>query len=136
MDDKCNVIEIGDFSLEHKRRESHECDHQNIVVYSNDEIVKCRDCDLQLTPFFALKQLIGRWQDICVHLRRRETTIKQHEDSQVALRAAKKVEKVWRKHNRMAVLCPHCREGILPDDGLGDHTMAAEIALARRNRHN
>jgi hypothetical protein len=42
---------------------SAECQHLNIVLDQNGQIVTCGTCQAQLNPFWALLQLVGRYDE-------------------------------------------------------------------------
>lgn len=62
-----NIIKIGDFSIELKRRkdnnDSPECKHDSISMDDNGDIVKCTDCNMQLSAYWALCQFTKEFNE-------------------------------------------------------------------------
>lgn len=134
FDDDENIISVGCFSLERKKRRNRGCKHLNIILNQDDHTVFCDDCNEQLTPFFALIQLTNYWRDANRKLKARENRVAELEGKQVILKSAKSVELAWRGPKKMAVSCPHCKRGILAEDGLGNSVFSRELELARRKK--
>lgn len=107
------------------------CEHKHLTLDDNGEIVTCEDCQKQVSSFWALRRMASMWGNHAQQVRR--AVEKVHEDQRTTfhLRAAKVVERAWR-HRKTVPLCPHCKAGILPEDGFGSSSMSRAIELKRR----
>jgi mevalonate kinase len=56
-----NIIKIGNFTIERKRRTkknaSDLCEHPSISLDDNGDIVKCTECNIQLSAYYILKKV-------------------------------------------------------------------------------
>ena len=109
------------------------CEHTRVVLDPHGGTVHCRDCEAQVSAYWALEQMAQRWEKAERQLAARNQKVEEMERKQLHLRAAKKIEQAWRGRV-MAVACPHCKRGILPEDGLGNSCCSREIEEARRCR--
>lgn len=128
-----NVIKIGDFSILEKKRgwNSKECNHRTIAFDDNGQIVTCCDCGQQISAYWALKEFSSFWEKLTEQLKHKENKLKEEKAANLHRIAARKVDKEWQRKD-MVPCCPHCGEGISPEDGLGNTTINKRIDAARR----
>lgn len=130
-----DVIDIGDWKLHikgrHRMGAPGECDHKHIELDERGDIVRCSKCGVQLSAFWALEMLADEYNRALSRLQAERATLAKAKESEICLLAAKKVEKAWRSRT-MVPACPHCGNGILPQDGLGNASVNREIELRKR----
>lgn len=133
------IIDITDLRITRKRHSysfmtdkdgKKECDHSEMHMEDHGNVVTCKLCGVQVSPYWALQFAVEKWNQYLKFLKRKENEVNDAKQHNFHLIAVKKVESAWR--SKMAIACPHCRMGILPEDGLGDHMMNREIEIKRR----
>lgn len=130
------VVDIGDLRVARgmTRRPVSTCRHLNLVYDNKERRVWCSDCESEVEPFDALMNIIERLDRAAKLLNRRHREVLDAEAATLRSRAAKTLDDVWRSRN-LAPLCPHCNNGILPEDVAGGvHTASREIIRADRKR--
>jgi len=129
-----NVIEIGALILErnNKQHDFGQCQHIKLTIDDHGQTVTCRDCQEQVTPFWALTSILKQWDSARKQLINREAVIAKTESTLLATKAAQKVEEAWRRRS-MVPTCPHCYEAIYATDNFGGGAIAKEIADRRRD---
>ncbi len=133
MDDR--VVAIEDLRIARRQRlpGEKECAHRRIVLDDNGEIVKCSDCGVQVSPFWALKMLTSVWSDAQRKLKASREQLQADRETILHLTAARKAEEAWRSRT-MVPVCPHCSRGILTTDGFGASLMTKKLELAWREK--
>jgi hypothetical protein len=115
------------------------CKHLNLRYEHTlkERRVWCADCERDLDPFDALMVLADHLHDMlnaAKHMRQKAAEAVQ---AVARLRAVKALDKAW-SGNVMAVDCPHCRGGLLPEDfvtgGVGQQSRELELARRARKR--
>lgn len=129
------VINIGDWQLQRKYKYSapaqDDCDHKHIELDARGDVVKCVKCGVQLSAFWALEMLANEYNTALSKLHRDRDALAKAKQADLHLLAARKVEKVWRSRT-MVPACPHCHQGIFPEDGLGGSQVSREVEIRRR----
>ncbi|AMR77661.1 hypothetical protein [Cupriavidus nantongensis] len=132
-----NVIQIEEMRLTQRSRSyvgrSGECQHMNLTMDEDGDIVKCDDCGIQVSAFWALKLLSENYGRAMAKLQSRERRQADVEGKTIHLRAAQEVERAWRSRT-MVPTCPHCGEGIAPTDGFGRSAVNKQIDERRRQQ--
>lgn len=130
-----DVIQIGDWQIQRKHAlrmsQAGECDHKHLELDGRGDIVRCSKCGIQVSAFWALEMLADEYNRRLAKLERDREALAKAKEAEVHLLAARKVDKIWRSRT-MVPACPHCHQGILPEDGLGNSRMSREIELRRR----
>lgn len=131
-----NVIEIGDFSVERKRRnhgyaEKGECLHRRTSMVPDGQYLTCRDCGRQVSAYWVLETLLDSYRTARDQIDQREKALADAREKSISLLAARTVEKAWRS-KQMVPQCPHCRAGIFPTDRFGATMINKKIELAAR----
>ncbi|WP_395601171.1 hypothetical protein AB4P95_30130 (plasmid) [Pseudomonas sp. A1437] len=139
MLDTNNVVEIGELRLARleatytRKREG--CQHNSLEMDEIGQTVMCRDCNVQVSAYWALEKLRGFWQDHAKKYKRELAAAQEERGAVLHLTAAKKVEAAWRSKTTLPS-CPHCRRGISPHDGLGGATVARKFEDGLRQREH
>lgn len=113
------------------------CKHLNLryCTEKGERRVWCADCERDIDPFDALLVLADHFHEMlsAAHDMRREAAEALKQTAR--LRATKALDKAW-SGRVMAVDCPHCRRGLLPEDFVtgGFGRQSRELELARRAR--
>ena len=110
------------------------CKHRALIYSQDERRVWCEDCERTIDSFDAFMTVVGQFHPMVNAAKHALRRAKEAEAMTITLRAAKVFDKAWRG-NQMAVSCPHCRTGLLPEDFLsGGSQVSAEIERARRGR--
>lgn len=130
-----NVTNIGDWVINRKTKSyftpKGECGHKHLQMEDDGAVVKCTDCGVQVSAYWALENIVRAYNEWTVKFNRERETFRQSKEKEIHLLAAKKVESAWRSRS-MVPTCPHCRSGILPSDGFGGGMINKEIEMRRR----
>lgn len=132
-----NVVNIGDFSIAKADRTwaarigKGICRHLRLEMDDHGEVVKCMDCGVQVSAYWALKMLASHWEDASRKHKAAKERLAEDKASHLHLIAAKQAEKAWRSRD-MVPCCPHCGEGISAKDGFGGSMVSKRIDEARR----
>lgn len=135
------TADVYDFQVEIERRRigsttpahSGECDHLNLSLEPHGHIVRCRDCGDQVDPYWVIERMTQNREREVQKREAEKAELEALRDQTIHLKAARKVEKLWRGKKR-APCCPHCYSAILPGDGLGDNWMSHDLAAQRRKK--
>ncbi|MGE8046087.1 hypothetical protein ACQKO6_18030 [Pseudomonas monteilii] len=127
MSDLSNVVQFADLQIarlkdDHARRVKG-CQHKRIRLDDVGEVVKCMDCESQVSAYWALQMLATDWKRQVDRLESEKTAVHKASQLSLHLNAAKQVESVWRSRADLPC-CPHCDRGIMPEDGLGSRTVS------------
>ncbi len=132
-----DVVSIAEFQLArgHTPRKRSPCRHLHMLFDRNERRVWCQDCNSELEAFDALLALHGALGREHQRLERERLELAAAQNHALISRAAKALDDVWRTRRDVPV-CPHCGEGILPEDVLvrGVGRASKEWTLARRKR--
>ena len=130
-----DIIDIGDWKIhrrgQHRIETEGDCDHRHVELDERGDVVRCVKCGTQLSAFWALSMIAEEYNRALSKLERRRQALIEAKEKGLHLLAARKVEKAWRRRD-MVPACPHCGEGILPEDGLGNSLINLAIVLRRR----
>ena len=112
-----DVVRIEDLRIARgmSRRPKSSCLHTSLVYDVHERRIWCKDCESDVDSFDAFRLMAERAHEHHRKLSRREDAVKEAEAFQVRSRAAKVMDKAWRKRS-MVPACPHCRKGIFPED--------------------
>lgn len=126
MSDLSNVIQFSDLQIARLKddltRQREGCQHKRILLDDVGDTVKCQDCDMQVSAYWALRMLAVDWKRQNARLQHELTAAKSERETTLHLKAAKQVESVWRS-NKQLPTCPHCDRGIMPQDNMGGRTV-------------
>ena len=136
-----NVVDIGTYRFKKVNTRSYgmrtgDCQHRNLTIDLNGEIITCDDCQKQVTAMWAVCMFLDYWDRLMRDLENRRKTVEELESKTVVLKAAKAVERAWRQRS-MVPCCPHCHRAIFPTDGFpGRSSVNKQMELARRRRES
>jgi hypothetical protein len=117
------IIKIGEVEWHDLKRQvtyakTGECEHKRLQYIEHGELLKCLDCEKQISAVWALKHFFTQYQEEEERLKAIRFGIEQDRARLVTHKAALAVQNAWRKKHTVPT-CPHCHKGILPPDGLG-----------------
>jgi hypothetical protein len=113
-----------------------QCKHKNILYQSNskERRIWCSDCERDIDPFEAFMMLSEHLEEMLSDAKSMRRQAFDALKNTARLRATKALDQAW-SGNVMAVACPHCHGGLLPEDFTnGGHQTSREIEIARRKR--
>ncbi|MAL97173.1 MAG: hypothetical protein CL583_01865 [Alteromonadaceae bacterium] len=128
------VVDIGDVRVARgkTRWQRQVCPHNNMTFDQTERRIWCDDCEDDVDVFDAYCRLVECHESAWKRIERAWTEVKEALDLNLISRAAKAMDKVWRSR-RMVPNCPHCGEGLLPEDVLSAKS-ASSAELTRRKR--
>lgn len=129
-----NVVKIADLQFSRKAWSSKECLHRNISLDRNGGVVKCLDCNESLSAFWALSELVTRYEATLLYLENAKKEVSELQEKNLSLKAAKIVEQAWRSKT-MVPTCPHCTKAIFPTDGFGLSLANKEFEVYKRRKN-
>lgn len=119
------VYNIGDFKIEVKPdcggftyEGDKQCHHRNLTFDENGQTVSCKDCELQVTAFWAFLMLAKQYKNLIDDIQRQRDRLAEEQARNLTHKAAIAVEDAWRKR-KMIPTCPHCKKPVLPGDNFG-----------------
>lgn len=130
------VINFGDIRVARglTRRPYTGCKHVALVYDKHERRVWCKDCERNIESFDAFMALVENFHDANAIYVRMKADALEARDHNLHLIAAKNIEKAWRGRT-MAIPCPHCRGGLLPEDFEHIRSMcSAEIERRKRKK--
>ena len=135
--DQGNVVDIGELRLarlenSYKRRVEG-CQHLRLEMDPVGETVHCRDCNVQVSSYWALEMLRGQWATASSRYKAQLAELQADQSKVLFLKAAKAAETVWRS-NKYLPGCPHCRRGIMLGDGFGSIRVGKDFEKGLRVR--
>lgn len=130
------VVQIEDIRVARgmTRRDRGTCRHRKMVYDEKERRIWCSDCESEVEGFDAFLFLVEMFGGAQGKLKRRETELAEAEKFQLRSRAAKVMDEAWRS-TKMAPLCPHCNNALLPEDVVGGLASASKAwIVAERKR--
>lgn len=128
------VVDIGDLRVARglTRRPASSCRHARLNYDPRERRVWCKDCEKDVDPFDAFTKLVEQYDRAYKHVNERIKHVEEAEQFQCRSIAAKNIDEVWRRR-KVIPACPHCLQGLFPEDFAGSiTTLGREYALARR----
>lgn len=137
MTDASNVVQIGDLLLARKKddymRQREGCKHVKLEMDDVGETVKCRDCGVYVSAYWALGMLRELWGDHAKKVKRELSAVQEERGALLHLTAAKLAETAWRSRTTVPT-CPHCRRGVFAEDRFGSATVSKVFEQGLRVR--
>lgn len=118
------IIKLGEIEWSnikvrrYARPKDKECAHLHLEYTEHGEVLKCKDCNVQVSARWALEIFFGQLESERENLDLRAARVKADEERLLIHRAALAVQDAWRKRD-LVPICPHCSQGIEPCDGFG-----------------
>lgn len=91
------------------------CKHLNIVFDHSERRIWCDDCKRTIEAFDAFLIFTRYFENMDAEARSNFHESREALKSSARLRATKALDRIW-SGNVMAVSCPHCKGGLLPED--------------------
>lgn len=131
------VIDLGEmrirFGLPDPKR-GPPCKHRDLLYSPKDRRIWCADCERTVDSFDAFIILTSAFHDMISAARAKMARADQALAATISRRAAKEIDRAWGGH-QMAICCPRCGQGLLPEDfEHGVSQVSADIERARRSR--
>ena len=113
-----------------------ECKHKHLIFCTSERRVWCEDCERTIDNFDAFLIFTRHFEEMEQDARHKISRANEAMKTSVRRRATKELDRAWSGRNEMAVCCPHCHIGLLPEDfaDRGSSCISAEIERARRRR--
>jgi len=111
------------------------CEHKNLTYNNTERRVWCDDCSRTIDNYDALMVVVNHFDKMDQEARRRYRDATEAFNKSARLRATKELDRVW-SGNVMAVACPHCKKGLLPEDFAGGASAcwSRELEIAERKK--
>lgn len=137
MIDNDNVVQIGDLRLARIKdgymRQREGCTHVKLEMDNVGETVKCLDCGVYVSAYWALGSMVDRWAKHAKSVNGQMAQAKEERAAVLHLTAAKLAESAWRSRTTIPT-CPHCRRGICAEDRFGSATVSKAFEQGLRVR--
>lgn len=130
-----NVVDIGDLRVARgmSRRPVSSCKHHPLRYDQRERRIWCSDCETDVEPFDAFVMLVENFSRANDDIKRRRDELAKAESHTILRVAAKRMDELFRRKN-MVPACPHCGQGIFPEDVQGMGSINREWESARRAR--
>lgn len=109
------------------------CRHINQTYDPVERRVWCNDCGDEIEAFDAYMVIVENYERASRSLEARRAEIAEAETKGLISRAAKAIDRVWRKRDSVP-LCPHCGEGLLPEDILSGLAQASKAWIKKKRQ--
>ena len=132
-----DIIDLAGFRIQWGRsgtKHQDRCDHNGLLYSMEERRVWCSKCNRTVENFEAFMVFVRHFGEIESAARAKMAKADEAMKTSVRRRATKELDRLWAGEGR-AVTCPHCKNGLLPEDfanGVG--WSAREYELARRKR--
>ncbi|WP_132552887.1 hypothetical protein [Rhizobium azibense] len=111
------------------------CKHRRLTYNVAERRVWCQECESTVDGFDAFMLIANHFHAMERAAQAKLARAAEIENATLVKRAAKNLDRSWNGKNPMAVCCPHCRGGLLPEDfQSGGSAVSREIEIARRKR--
>ena len=111
------VVDFGDYRVSRglSRRTFSTCPHRDLRFDSKERRIWCGDCESDIEPFDGFFILVESVDRVHKNIERRLREVKEAEQASLRSRAAKRIDEAWRSRT-MVPGCPHCGQGLFPED--------------------
>lgn len=131
------VVDLGDMRVQFglPRTPRPKCSHKRLTYSPEERRVWCLDCESTVDGYDAFMVLVTHFQNMEREARRRLKRATEAQQAHIHRTAAKALDRAWSGRSPMAVACPHCGDGLLPEDFQnGGLQTSRQIEIARRER--
>lgn len=135
-----NIIDLAGVRIQWGRTKTkyrERCEHKSMVYDQGERRVWCEDCSRTIDNFDALMVLVRHFSKMLAEAKSKIYKANEHFGKSARLRATKALDRIW-SGRTMAVQCPHCKKGLLPDD-FADGAAACwakELEIAARSKQS
>ena len=114
------VVDFGEARIRRgkTKRPYETCSHRNMVYDNQERRIWCTDCENDIEPFDAFTVLVENFHAAYSRMDREREEVKALIANNRLKVAAQKLSQEWLKRNTVPV-CPHCNNGLLPEDFTG-----------------
>ncbi|KAB2858532.1 MAG: hypothetical protein F9K41_00525 [Sphingopyxis terrae] len=109
------------------------CRHRQLVYDVQERRIWCKDCETDVEAFDAFQQIVAHFDAAAKHAERMLTEAKEARAFSLISIAAKKIDKLWRSRKHVPA-CPHCGNGLWPEDADRMGMVSKEWDKAHRAR--
>ncbi len=129
------VVDIGDLRVARgmSRRPVSACKHHPLVYDQKERRIWCKDCETDVEPFDAFLIIVENFSRAADKIERGMAELETAKQHNIIRVAAKKMDELFRRQ-KMVPACPHCGEGIFPEDVARMGMINREWEAARRAR--
>lgn len=129
------VVDFADIRIAHGLPKFHAkvCKHSRLTYNRAQRRIWCSDCESSVDGFDAFMSVADHFQKMELAAQSKLQKAQEALDGTIVRRAARHLSRIW-SGNQMAVSCPHCKGGLLPDDfeNGGRSAWSRELELAKR----
>ena len=135
---KNTVIDLAGVRVRHGRtpyKSGEPCKHLTLIHSESERRVWCEDCNRTIDNYEAFKIFARHFSEMVSKAEYRLAEANAAMSKAARGRAVKTLDRIW-SGNVMAVQCPHCKGGLLPED-FADGASASwsrEMELAGRRK--
>ncbi|TCM17251.1 hypothetical protein EDF56_106367 [Novosphingobium sp. PhB165] len=129
------IIDIGDLRVARgmSRRPVSACKHRPMVYDRNERRIWCKDCETDVEPFDAFLLICEQIDHAVADIKRRQQQVDEAVAHNITRIAARQMDQHFRSRKYVPA-CPHCHQGIFPEDVPNMGTVGREWEEARRAR--
>ncbi|WP_313438526.1 hypothetical protein [Novosphingobium sp.] len=129
------VVDIGDLRIARgmSRRPVSACNHRPLVYDQRERRIWCKDCETDIEGFDAFLLITEQFDQAAKKIERQLAEVKEAREHNIIRIAAKQMDQHFRRKN-MVPACPHCHQGIFPEDVPKMGTINREWETVRRAR--
>ena len=129
------VVDIGDLRVARgmSRLPVSACKHRPLVYDQKERRIWCKDCETDVEAFDAFMLIVENFDRAAKEIERRQADVKEAVSHNIIRIAAKRMDELFRR-KKMVPSCPHCGEGIFPEDVAKMGSINRQWEEARRAR--
>lgn len=129
------VVDIGDLRVARgmSRRPIALCRHRALMYDQNERRIWCKDCESDVAAFDAFLVIVENFDGAADTIRREMERVNQAVSHNLISIASKQMDEKFRR-KKMVPACPHCGEGIFPEDVAKMGSINREWETVRRAR--
>ena len=111
------VVDIGDLRVARgkTRRPFSVCRHRQLRYDTAERRIWCADCETDVESFDAFVSLVEQFNKAVNDIKDRQEKLTSAEEFKARTLAGKALDIAWRSRN-MVPACPHCGNGLFPED--------------------
>lgn len=131
------VVDIDEYRLARgKSRHGHDqCEHKKLVYDKEERRIWCQDCQSTIDNFDIVMALIEPIRRAQNELKDRKKEVQDLVSANIIRVAAKNLDNEWQKRNTVPC-CPHCKDGLLPEDFYYIKWRVSKEIARQKRKHN
>lgn len=129
------VVDIGDLRVARgmTRRPFSACRHRQVVYDPRERRIWCKDCETDVEGFDAFMEIVEQFDRAAKEAKRLLDEAREARAFSLISIAAKTIDKLWRNRKHVPA-CPHCGNGLWPEDADRMGMVSKEWDSAHRAR--